>query len=156
MAPDRVGGWLSLLRQGLQLDVDFGTHSLEAMAWIAEVVESSIYRRGSLYRTADGIRFVLDNPPLRLGAFYRLGLQVNGTPVAPERWTIRAGSAAARTAASVGAASPVELRAGEPVEVAASIGPLVGTVRVRLELDSVAIPPRVWMEFDDEVRAEGE
>ncbi|HTW55733.1 MAG TPA: hypothetical protein VMG36_04710 [Thermoplasmata archaeon] len=153
MPPDRAGGWLSALRQGFELDVDFGTHSIEAMTWIAEVVETSVYRRGSLRGTADGLRFALANPPLRLGAFSGVTLRVNGALVPPERWTIRSGSAAPpRAATTVGAATPIELRSGEAIEVVAAVGRLSGTVRIRLELESVAIPPRVWMEFDDELR----
>lgn len=153
MAPGHLGRWLSLLRQGFELDVDFGTHSVEAMAWIAEVVESSVYARDSLRRTPDGVAFRLANPPLRLGAFGAARLTVWGTLVPPTAWELRTGGAGSwRTAASLSPEAPITLLPGEPIEVQTASGPVSGLVRVRLELESVAIPPPVWLEFDDVVR----
>lgn len=149
MVRGAVGGWLSLLRQGLELDIDFGTHSIEAMAGIAEVVAASVYRRGTLGRTEDGIRFVLQNPPLRLGAFGTATLVVNGSTVPGDRWTVAPADGARVAGSDITAATPLELRPGVPVEIRAAVGPVGDTVRVRLELTSVAIPPRVWIEFDD-------
>jgi hypothetical protein len=153
----RLGAIVSLLRQGLELEIGFGTRSVEALVWIAEAVEESVYAAGSLVRTATGLQFRLSNPPLRLGAFRELRLIVDGRPVAPERLRFRRSAGGAwRTAASLSEAEPLVLLPGEPTEIAADgVEPRIGgRAELRLELSSVAIPPRVWVEFSDEVREE--
>ncbi len=151
----RLGAILSLVRQGLALEIGFGTRSVEALTWIAEAVEESVYVAGSLVQTAEGVQLTLANPPLRLGAFRRLRATIDGHPVPPERLRFRTASAAAwRAAASLSEADPLVLLPGRPTVIAADgvPGPTGRTVRVRLELESVAIPPLVWIELSDEVR----
>jgi len=149
-----VGRALSVVRQGLTLGLEFGAHSVEALLWVAETVESSVYEAGSLTRTEGGVRFRLANPPLRTGAFAALRLRWNGTWLPPESVRFRVGAVASwRSADSVSATDPVDLRAGVPVEFELRIPGDLGarTADVRLELDCPAIPPLVWVEFRDEV-----
>jgi hypothetical protein len=154
----RVGPILSLLRQGITLGVDFGAHSLESLLAVAETVEGSVYRPDSLVRTASGLEFVLDNPPLRSGAFSSLTVSVDGVRVPPERARVRRGEGFPwRSLADVSETSPVELLPGVPTQIAADAefpGP-GRTVTVRLELRSVAIPPLVWFEFSEVLRDGG-
>ena len=135
--------------------MEFGSHSLEALLWVAETVESGVYRPGSLRRTSSGIAFVLDNPPLRAGAFAAARLLVDGTAVAPEMVRCRAmGSVSWQRFAELSTATPLELRPGMPTEVEAAVIPSRPDERiaVRLELTSLAIPPLVWFEFSDLAR----
>lgn len=157
MSERRLGPILSLLRQGLELDLEFGTRSLESLLRIAEIVEESVYVPGSLRATSDGVAFVLGNPPLRLGAFLSVRLHVNGTELGAEDVRFRAvGDPTWRSAAEVDRDRPLVLRPGEPVEFAGRIAPPPhGEARIRLDLQSVAIPPRVWFEFRERVRADG-
>ncbi len=157
MREHRLCATLSLIRQGLTLEVEFGTRPLEALLWIAETIEESVYVPGSLARTPTGVRFALANPPLRVGAFGAVRLLLNGTNVPADRLRLRTGLAAPwRTAASVSRDAPLELAPGVPTEVAAETPPPAkGPATVRLELESVAIPPLVWLEFSDEVRDGG-
>lgn len=151
----RLGAIVSLLRQGLELEVGFGTRSVEALLWIAEAVEESVYAAGSLVRTPAGLQFTLSNPPLRLGAFRELRLTLDGRPVTPERLRFRPLAGGPwRTAASISDAAPIVLLPGRPTEIGAdALDVRAGQrVAVRLELVSVAIPPKVWVEFSDEVR----
>ncbi|HTT16879.1 MAG TPA: hypothetical protein VMH49_05940 [Thermoplasmata archaeon] len=154
MRGSRIGAWLSLVRQGLAVEVGFGTHSLETLVAIAESVEQGVYRPGSLASSDRGIVVTLANPPLRVGAFGGVRAWVDGSAVAPERLRVRAGAGGVWKAAStLSEADPLVLAPGRPTELA-----LDGIdraprrrVRVRLEFDSVAIPPLVWLEFDDEL-----
>lgn len=157
MPSHRLGSILSLVRQGLALEIGFGTHSLEALIWIAESVEQSVYTPGSLVATADGLAFSLSNPPLRAGAFRGLRVRIDGGPVAPDRVRVRTTAGRTwRTAASVASDSPLALTPGDPIdfEIVGLPVPMPRRPTVRLELDSVAIPPVVWVEFTDDVRAE--
>lgn len=131
-------------------------HSLEALLWIAETVEESVYARGSLRRVGNGLSFVLSNPPLRMGAFSAMRVRLNGGEVPPGSIRVRHGESPWRTAASIDRNAPLELRPGEPTEVA-----IDGTsveegqpVSVRFELQSIAIPPLVWLEFTEMPRHE--
>ncbi len=157
MSDRRVGPLLSLVRQGLELEVDFGTHSIEALLWIAETVEESVYPSGSLASTPAGLRFELLNPPLRVGAFHALRVSVDDRWVPPEGVRFRpALTATWRSAASLSAESPVVLAPGRPMEFAVD-APWArdpGERHLRVELESVAIPPLVWIEFADTARAE--
>ncbi|HTP54614.1 MAG TPA: hypothetical protein VML94_06635 [Thermoplasmata archaeon] len=150
-----IGRMLSVARQGLQLGIEYGPHSVEALLWIAETVEESVYRVGSLRGDGQGIRFTLGNPPLRSGAFSAVRLLWNGVPVDPAAVQLcPGGSASWRTAASLSPGDPIELHTGEPIEVAAAVGlaPVGASVDLRLELECPAIPPLVWIEFRDTVR----
>jgi hypothetical protein len=152
-----LGTALSLVRQGLTVGREFGVHSLEALLWVAETVEESVYAPKSLIRTSTGLSFVLANPPLRMGAFSSLRLWLDGVQVPPAQARVRSGAVGAwRTAAEIGRSAPLELRPGAPTEVAIDGAPS-GTERpvtVRLELESVAIPPLVWFEFTEVPRPE--
>ena len=150
MSSRRLGPVLSLIRQGVSLGLEFGEHSLEAMLWIAETVEESVYASGSLCRTAHGLAFVLANPPLRVGAFGAIRCRVAGRAVPPERGHVRTGAdRTGRTFAEVTRAAPLELREGEPTVIwlEVDVPDPTAAIPIRLELESVAIPPLVWLEF---------
>jgi hypothetical protein len=154
----RFGPLLSLLRQGLSVGVEFGAHSLEALLWVAETVEQSVYERGSLTRTPEGLRFWLNNPPLRVGAFSSLRVAIDGTHVPAERARVRGGPGLPwRTLTEISGERPLELRPGERTEVAVEGVPSAGVreLTVRLELQSTAIPPLVWFEFTDALGGAG-
>ncbi|MFY9716559.1 MAG: hypothetical protein WAK40_01290 [Thermoplasmata archaeon] len=145
---------LSVARQGIELGIEYGPHAVEALLWIAETVEESVYRAGSLHRNADGIGFTLENPPLRSGAFAAVRLLWNGVPVDPARLTIRTGAAGSgRVAGTLSRDAPIDLVAGDPIELFAAVPEVtVGdSATVRLELECPAIPPLVWIEFRDTV-----
>lgn len=154
MRGSSVGRLFSAAVQGLELGIEFGVRSLEALLWIAETVEESVYRSGSLAVREGGVRFSLDNPPLRHGAFSAVRLYWEGAAVGPSEVRIRAGADRPwRTAASVTRDAPLELHSGEPIdfEVGVSGARPGATPLVRLELECRAIPPLVWVEFRDRV-----
>ncbi|MFZ0700147.1 MAG: hypothetical protein WAN74_08200 [Thermoplasmata archaeon] len=154
----RLGSWFSLLRQGLSVEREFGRQSLEALVSIAETIEESVYERGSLARTGAGFTFCLNNPPLRVGAFSSLQLIVEETPIPAERVRYRDGPGSAwRELSEISKERPLELGPGARFELSVS-EPLpedAKEAKVRLELQSIAIPPLVWFEFTDSVREEG-
>ena len=143
---------LSLVRQGVTIGYQFGVRSIEELGRIAELVERSVYERHSLTRTPEGLRFTLLNPPLRMGAFSSLGLLLDGVPLPPERSWVRTGREDRRSFSSVDRDHPVTLPIGSRTTIEAEVSPSAnkGAIRVRLDLRSVAIPPRVWFEFTDE------
>ncbi len=150
MARRHFSELLSVVRQGLTVGVEYGTHSLEALLWVAETVEEGVYESGSLRRTPDGISFALDNPPLRTGAFESLVVRVNGDAVPGEGVRLRAGPGAPwRTAASLSRERPLALGPGDRTEFALTgpFGDGPEPITVRLELRVPAIPPLVWFEF---------
>lgn len=153
----RPGSWLSLLRQGLSVEREFGRHSLEALVSIAETIEDSVYERGSLTRTLNGFTFCLNNPPLRIGAFSSLRLILDETPIPAERVRFRGGPGHAwRELAEISRERSLDLGPGARIEFAVGV-PLPEDAkgpRVRLELQSIAIPPLVWFEFTDTVHDE--
>ncbi len=156
MTSRRLAAIVSLLRQGFAVEREFGTRSLEAMVEVADTVETSVYRDGSLCLTPNGLGFVLDNPPLRMGAFARVTLRVDGTSLPPESVRLRPGEGSAwRTAATVRRDTPLFWPPGQPMEfdLTLEVPARRGEAGVRLELESVAIPPRVWLEFRDRVSA---
>jgi len=139
----------------IRLETEFGAHSLEALIWVAETVDASVYAPGSLVRTASGFRFSLANPPLRIGAFSGLRLGVDGTWVPPDSVRVRLGPQGSwRDSVRLSPSNPLELQAGSWTEFEADCplpaGP--GPVTIRLELSNVAIPPLVWMEIHDTMR----
>lgn len=147
---------LGLLRQGLTLEVEFGTSSLESLLRIAETVEESVYEAGSLRSTDRGVRFVLANPPLRMGAFRRVSVVLNGAPVPPTEVRCRpVGAPSWADGASISEANPLCLVPGRRVEFEIGATGLAQgrETTVRLELESVAIPPLVWFEFREKVGA---
>ncbi len=150
----QIGG---LLRQGVAIEVEFGTHSLEALLWVAETVEGSVYVPGSLHATSTGLGFCLANPPLRVGAFDSVAVAVDGRGIPPERVRFRKTDAAAwRRASDVGPPDPYVVAPGDSTEFGVEVPPgsIGRRATVRLELRSVAIPPLVWIEIADSVRPE--
>ncbi len=150
-----VLGILSSIRQGLSVELDFGTHSIEALVAVAETVESSVYDPGSLTLVGTRLSFGLLNPPLRVGAFSGVALRCDGRPVAPGRgWWRPGGSGPWSPTSSVSTESPLVLRPGDRTEFAIDLEQPLGSGRltVRLELTSVAIPPTVWMEIAETPR----
>jgi hypothetical protein len=146
------GGIVELVRQGITLGFDYGPHSLETLAAIGEMVETSVYEPGSLRRTRDGLEFAFDNPPLRVGAFAEVRVVVDGVAIPAERIRVRAGEGTDwRSAATISARSTYDLGPGDRTEFrivgAAPAGR--GPVRVRVELRTLAIPPLVWCEVRD-------
>jgi hypothetical protein len=145
-------GTLSLLRQGVSIELSYGTRALEALLAIAEAVEDAVYESGSLRRIPGGLAFALENPPLRVGAFAQVRVLIDEEPVAPEAVRLRKGVGSGwRTAADVTAASPLDWGPGERTEFEVTT-PKRGAgqrICVRVELRSVAIPPTVWCELRD-------
>ena len=136
----------------MTLGVQFGTHSVEALLWVAETVEEGVYAAGSLRRTTEGLAFVLDNPPLRVGRFTSVVLRVNGDAVPAGRVRLRVGEGSSwRTAASIDAVAPLDLGPGDRLEfgLLGVFGQGAASITVRLELRTPAIPPLVWFEFDE-------
>lgn len=142
---------LGVVRQGLHLLVSFGLRPLEEMTRVAELLEHSVYEHGSLVRAGAGVSFVLLNPPLRMGAFSRASLTWDGAPVAPEcSFVLPGGRGPPRALSDLSRERPLTLPVGERSRF--TLEPTTvseGVHRVRLDLQSVAIPPRVWFEFSD-------
>jgi hypothetical protein len=150
-----LGFDLQLAREGLLLGWHFGARSVGELARIASYIESSVYDRGSLSRWEDGIRFRLTNPPLRLGAFDRASLWVNGQVVPGDHIATWGDEGHERRLLSeISGARPLALLPGHPThfQVRLEPPPAWGTrLVVRLELHNIAIPPPVWLQFRDRV-----
>ena len=151
MPPGHLRTDLSLLRQGASLAREFGFRSLEGLTRIAELIEHSVYEPRSLTRTAEGVAFTLLNPPLRMGAFEEVRVRFDGSLLPPEAVTLTVpGAGVPRSAAELSRATPVTIPIGQRTTVHLTLeAPAPGPHHVRLELRSVAIPPRVWFEFTD-------
>jgi hypothetical protein len=150
-------GDLSLVRQGLVLGAEFGARALEEMARMGQFLEQAIYERGSLRLLPNraGVTFHLRNPPMRVGAFSGATLSWNGNPVGSENVLVRnEGEELPRSFDSISEGNPLHLILGKGLRFEARVpAPEVGSRHtVRLELQNVAIPPRVWLQFHDEVR----
>jgi hypothetical protein len=146
---------LSVLRQGLTVGVEFGFGSLEELARIGWELERGIYPIGTLESAPEGVRFRLWNPPLRIGAFSSIHARWDGAPVDPMRsWVSTDRAPTPRTLDSVTRGAPLELGVGEGsvFVLGPPAGPSPGRHRVRIEWLSSAVPPTVWIEFEDEVR----
>lgn len=144
---------LGVIRQGLHLALDFGLQPLEELTRVAEMLERSVYEAGSLRSDGRDLVFQLRNPPLRTGAFGSARLYWDGaTHPAPGAW-VDAPTGARRPLASLTRESPLVLPTGRRTAFGLPLdGPTSGVRRIRLELQSVAIPPTVWFEFTDRVR----
>jgi hypothetical protein len=152
----RFGALLSLVRQGVTLGLDFGSHSLEAMLSVAETVENSVVEPDSLARSPGRLSFSLANPPLRTGAFSAIRVRVDGAAVPPDRVFLRTGAGAAwQPAAELSRAQPWRRGPGERTEFRVAVETATDRpLTVRLEFDCIAIPPLVWIEFTDTPRTE--
>ena len=147
---------LRLVREGLVVAFDFGVAPLEQITRLAEVIEHTVYEPGSLRAVAGRARFTLLNPPLRMGAFSSATIQWDGEPVDPARCTVETdGVRPARALSTLSSTAPLGLPVGARSRFAFPVpDPTSGEHRVRLELTSVAIPPRIWLEFADRVAAD--
>lgn len=156
MPAHRVEALLGLARQGIGIGLEFGPHALEAMVWVGLAVERAVYQPDSFVRTSRGLQFTLANPPLRAGAFSGLRVGLDGRTPAAEGVRWRDVSAARwRDATGITPGEPLHFRPGEPLVFDVTSPPVEAPrpVAVRLEFQSVAIPPLVWFEFTDTPRA---
>ncbi|HKV90283.1 MAG TPA: hypothetical protein VJQ43_03695 [Thermoplasmata archaeon] len=142
---------LGLVVEGLRIGKEFGLGSLEEMAGVAWFLERSIYERGSLRATRDGVEFALRNPPLRMGAFEQLSLLWDERTVPPDRAFVRTADHASPVPfSSVRRTNPVVLRPGVRSVFSGAVGPIApGPHAARLELRCTAIPPPVWFQIVD-------
>ena len=147
-------GDVGLLRQGFTLVREFGLHSTERLAFVADFLERSVYAPKSLRILPDGVGFTLLNPPLRVGAFSSLRLAWDGGFVPPDQAFVRPeGHAIDRPLGDIQPDRPIELRPGERSDFRlVGIGADSKPHRIRVELQSVAVPPLVWFEFVDTIR----
>ncbi len=146
---------LSLLRQGLSIGSVYGPHSLLMLARVAEIVEASVYEPKSLGRIPSGVRFVLRNPPLRIGTFSSIRAYVNGTEIAPDRARLRVEpTVGLRTFQSVDRGNPIALIPGRRVTIELDVaGPLPPRgLTILLKFHCMAIPPQIWFEFTDAIQ----
>ncbi len=153
-----AAGGLSLLRQSLTIGWEYGTRSLGALLAVAETVEDAVYESGSLRRIPGGLAFELENPPLRVGAFAEVRVQVGSVPLPPTSVRLRPGAGTPwRTAADVTAGTPYLWGPGERTEfeLATSLPTTNERICVRVELAPLAIPPRVWCEIREVPAPEG-
>ena len=146
---------LELAKEGVLLGWYFGARSVSELVRIANYIQTSVYDRGSLRKRPDGFEFRLANPPLRLGAFHRAFLHVDGAPVPGERVRVRVqGAVEFRSLASLSPDRPLPLLPGRSAEfrVESDPPPARGrTLEIRIDLFNVAIPPPVWIQFRDRV-----
>lgn len=154
MPPAPLRGDLSLLRQGISIGWEFGRKALIELARVAELIETSVYEADSLQSIPSGVQFVLRNPPLRMGMFDRLSIEWDGTRLEPSDWHVIVDQEGTRSGSSITPGAPL----GIPVGVRTIFQLRVTTIdhgdhRVRMEFHNVAVPPLVWMEFTDKVRA---
>jgi hypothetical protein len=155
MSPPHLGRDLSLLRQGISIGAEFGPHALVMLARIAEIVEDSVYDPRSLRATPRGIRFLLQNPPLRIGAFASIQARVNDVDVPPALARFRTSAEGDfRSFQDVSRNRPLTMSPGQRTEVELDLTEPVrkGPVTIHLSVRSVAIPPLVWFEFTDQIR----
>jgi hypothetical protein len=147
---------LSILRQGLSIGREFGFASLEEFARLGSFLEGAFYERGSLASDPSGFSFRLANPPLRLGAFSAIRLFWDGAAIPPDRAAISVGrDRPPRRFSDVDVGRPLTLSFGGPIRITVQTAPpRVGLHRLRLELQSIAIPPVVWIEISDHLRGE--
>ena len=146
-------GDVGLLREALSLIREFGFHSTERLAHVAAFLERSVYAPHSLHALPGGVGFTLLNPPLRVGAFSSVRIAWDGQRLPAEQFFVRGeGQAIERSASDISISRPLELRPGQRVSFRlAGVPAGAGPHRVRLELQSIAIPPLVWFEFSDPI-----
>jgi len=146
-------GDVALLREAVSLIREFGLHSTERLAHVAEFLERSVYAPRSLHVAPGGAAFTLLNPPLRVGAFSAIRVSWDGRSVPAEHIFVqREGQAVERPATDITPSRPIDLRPGQRIDVRlAGVPTGSGHHRVRLELQNIAIPPLVWFEFTDSV-----
>lgn len=140
-----------LLVQGLSLSWQFSLRTAGALAGLGELLERSVYEAGSLTRTPDGLSFSLRNPPLRMGAFSAIAVFLDGARVPNPNATLQESEAENPTSLdSVTIDRPIVIPVGRRTRFQLRVPSVSrGTHKLRLELQSVAIPPLVWLEFAD-------
>lgn len=146
-------GDVGLILEAVSLVREFGLHSADRLAHVAEFLERSVYASKSLHAVPGGVVFTLLNPPLRVGAFSSIRVAWDGTFVPSERVFVRAeGHAIDRPLTDVTLGRPIELSPGRRMVFRLAGIPVgSGSHRVRLELQNIAIPPLVWFEFADTI-----
>lgn len=142
---------LSLIRQALTIEHEFGTASLLELARVAQFLEHAFYVPSSLVRTPTGGAFRMANPPLRVGAFERVRLRVDGTLLPPERGRIGPDLALAPIPFhQIDRSHPMTWMPGESKRIEFDLSPFSeGRHELRLELQNIAVPPLVWIEISD-------
>jgi hypothetical protein len=151
----RLGSLVRLAGEVVRLESEFGARSIESLLWIATTVEASVYVPRSLTRTPTGLAWAIANPPLRVGAFSEVRILIDGAPVPKDRVRLRTGPARPwRSSSELSEDRPLELQGGVGVEFEAdgSVIDARGPRVVRMEFQSVAIPPLVWLEIRDRLR----
>lgn len=149
-----IGLDLSLLRQAISIAREGGLSSLEELARLGAFLEKAFYVADSLRSHPDHIEFEIENPPLRMGAFRAARLLWDGESVPPERCVIAPGRDGPRPFSEVSELQPLTIPSGRRTTIMAAIAcPSESRHTVRLELQSIAIPPVVWLEFYDRARA---
>ncbi len=130
---------------------EFGARSLEELAAVGEFLEHCVYEPGSLHRIPEGVSFTLRNPPLRMGAFSGIRLLWDGAAVPSREAELRMeGEEVGRRLDRIDADRPATFTFGRRTEFRIRLDrPAAGDHHVRLELQSVAIPPLVWFEFTE-------
>ncbi|MFZ0831310.1 MAG: hypothetical protein WCB18_07325 [Thermoplasmata archaeon] len=156
MSLRHLHGDVGLLRETVSLLREFGLHSAERLAQVAEFLEKSVYAPRSLHAVPGGVGFTLLNPPLRVGAFSSIRVAWDGELLPPERVFVRTeGHAVERPLSDIVLARPIELRPGQRIEFRLDGVPEDSAHhRVRLELQNIAVPPLVWFEFSDPISAQ--
>ena len=146
---------VSLFRQGLSLLSEVGTHGLGEMVRTAEFLQRSVYEDGSFRVDGDGFAFRLLNPPMRVGAFHEVALAMDGRPIDPaESFVAEGTSPTLRPLATLSRERPLHLLPGQGARFRARCADLLPRQRhtVQLTLRNVAIPPRVWIRFTEELQ----
>jgi hypothetical protein len=143
-----------LIVQGLSLSWQFSLRSASAFAGLGEFVLRNVYEFGSLTRTPTGLSFNLRNPPLRMGAFSGIAVFLDGNQVPPSAIRLQfADEPNLLSLAQVSAENPVVIPIGRRTRFSLDTPPVSpGRHGFRLEMQSVAIPPLAWFEFDDILR----
>jgi hypothetical protein len=146
---------LSLLRQGIGLGLDYGLHSLEELARLGAFLEHTVYESGSLRVEEGRAVFTLLNPPLRMGAFSGVRVLWDGSAIPPAEVVVAREGYPKVEPSEIDRDHPFTIPVGSRTHFrlhAATPDP--AHHRIRLELQSVAIPPKVWFEFTDILRPE--
>lgn len=142
-----------LLRQGLSIEHEFGAASLAELARVARFLERAFYEQGSFARSKVGFTFVLRNPPLRMGAFSEARLSIDGHRVDGDRVHVRFdGAQEVVRFDEISPSRPLVLPVGRRSRFSIEGVPVTaGEHTLRLELQSLAVPPLVWIEITEPI-----
>jgi hypothetical protein len=147
---------LELVKQGIGITTGLGIGGMEGLGRMALLVGLNVYEFGSLKPTGEGVTFTLRNPPLRMGAFSAIRAFWDKVQVPPTMLQVSVrGSPTATRADRIDRDHPFTIPVGKRTDFRLDIGAAVpGPHHVRLELQSVAIPPLVFFEFTDPLKTE--